>query len=419
MSRAARAGAVLVAALLVVLLGAPARAHARAPDCPAAVSAPSAIVMEVSTGTVVCARAPDRRRPIASTTKLMTALLTLERARLSATFIAADYRPLAIESQIGLLPGERMKVRDLLRGLLVESANDAAVTLADGISRSTRAFVKAMNARARALGLRNTHYANPIGLDAPGNWSSARDLVLLATVLRTNPVFKAIVDLPRVTLRSGARPRTFLNRNDLVRRFDWVNGVKTGHTRGAGYVLVGSAARHGVQVVSAVLATTSEAARDADTLLLLRRALGRFRAVRSVVEGRSFAAVPVKTGDGDGAPGGRLRLLATRTVRRVVPIGEPGSVRLRVVAPRDVQGPIRRGRRLGRVEVRQGGRLVATVPLVAARRVAAPAPSGAGAGWVLPALVLIGLAAVAGSVLRTRRRRALRPEARHREAPAA
>jgi serine-type D-Ala-D-Ala carboxypeptidase (penicillin-binding protein 5/6) len=413
MSRAARVGAVLAGVLLAVMTGGGARAEAKAPDCPATVGAPSAIVMEVSTASVVCARAPDRRRPVASTTKLMTALLTLERVRLSATFPGSAYRPLPIESQIGLQPGERMRVADLLRALLVESANDAAATLAEGVSGSWRAFVRAMNARARALGLRNSHYANPIGLDEAGNYSSARDLVLLATVLRTNPFFKEVVDSPSVTLHSGAHPRSFVNRNDLVRRFPWVNGVKTGHTRGAGYVLVGSGERHGVQVVSAVLGAPSEAARDADTLVLLRRALRRFRRVRSVVAGRALAAVPVREGDG-----ARLRLLATRTVRRVVPVGRPGAVRLRVVAPRSVAGPIRRGRRLGRVEVRQGGRLVATVALAAARRVPAPARGGGPGPALVAAGVLLVVAAGAASVLVTRRRRALRLAARHREAPA-
>jgi D-alanyl-D-alanine carboxypeptidase (penicillin-binding protein 5/6) len=413
MSAAARAGAAALAAVAMVLAAGATRAEARAPRCPPSVGAASAIVMEVSTGTVVCARAPDRRRAIASTTKLMTALLTLERARLAATFPASSYRPLAIESQIGLQPGERMKVADLLRALLVESANDAAMALAEGVSGSRRAFVRAMNVRARALGLRNTHYANPIGLDEAGNYSSARDLAVLATVLRTNRFFKNVVDSPSVTLRSGSRPRTLLNRNSLVRRYAWVNGVKTGHTRGAGYVLVGSASRKGVQVVSAVLGAASEAARDGDTLVLLRRALRRFRRVRSVIEGRPLAAIPIR-----GADGARLRLLATRTVRRVVPAGDPGAVRLRVVAPRQVVGPVRRGRRLGRVEVRQGGRLVAAVPLVAARRVARPQTGGGATTWLLALMVLLAVAALAGSVLVTRRRRGLRPEARHREAPA-
>ena len=161
-----------------------------------------------------------------------------------------------------------MKVPDLLRGLLVESGNDAAVTLAEGVSGSRKAFVRQMNRRARQLGLENTHFANPIGLDQEGNYSSARDLVTLATVLRTNRFFKRSWTRRATTLKSGVRERTFANRNRLVARYEFVNGVKTGHTRGAGYVLVGSASRNGIQLVSAVLGTPSEAARDADTMAL-------------------------------------------------------------------------------------------------------------------------------------------------------
>ena len=202
----------LAARLLLVLaaLAASAAVAARpaaaaAPACPASDLAPSAIVIEVSTGTVACERDADARRSIASTTKLMTALLTLERAKLSDTFTAARYFAAGPESKIGLDPGERMSVRDLLRGLLVESGNDAAVTLAEGVSGSRRAFVRAMNRRAAQLELRNTHYANPIGLDEVGNYSSARDLVRLAIALRTNPFFRTTVDRPTVTLTSGNR----------------------------------------------------------------------------------------------------------------------------------------------------------------------------------------------------------------------
>ena len=180
---------------------------------------------------------------IGSTTKLMTALVTLENAKLSQTFTASDYRPLPIESQIRLLPGERMKVSDLMRGLLLESGNDAAVTLAEGVSGSRKKFVREMNRRARGLELKNTHFANEIGLDEEGNYSSARDLVTLAKVLRTNAFFKKVVDTPVGTLKSGDHERTFRNRNKLVSRYSWVNGVKTGHTRGAGYVLVGSGSK--------------------------------------------------------------------------------------------------------------------------------------------------------------------------------
>lgn len=400
-----------------VSLAAPAAASAaRTPDCPGAVGAPSAIVLEVSTGSVACARAPDRRRPVGSTTKLMTALLTLERAKLSDTFTAARYRALPVESKIGLLPGERMKVSDLMRGLLVESGNDAAATLAQGVSGGQKAFVRAMNLRARRLGLKNTHYENPIGLDDAANYSSARDLVTLATVLRTNPFFKKVVDSPSVTLKTGDHPRTFANRNLLVRRYPYVNGVKTGHTTGAGYVLVGSASRHGIQLVSAVLDEPSEQARDVDTIALFDYAYKRFQRIRAVVKGHVFATVPIRL-----RQGATLNLVAGRTLRRVVLRGHRKAVRLAVHAPDTVAGPIRAGDHLGRVEVTQNGRHVATIPLVAASTVPAAGIAQRTKNWAARPLVLVLLVLAVGSatLLLERRRRMGQRRRPSREARAA
>jgi serine-type D-Ala-D-Ala carboxypeptidase (penicillin-binding protein 5/6) len=407
--------ALLVAA--AVSLAAPAAAQAaRTPDCPSSVGAPNAIVLEVSTGSVACARAPDRRRPVGSTTKLMTALLTLERAKLSDTFTAARYRPLPVESKIGLVPGERMTVADLMRGLLVESGNDAAATLAEGVSGSQRAFVRAMNLRARQLGLKNTHYENPIGLDDAANYSSARDLVTLATVLRTNRFFKRVVNSPSVTLRSGIRPRTFNNRNLLVRRYPYVNGVKTGHTNGAGYVLVGSASRHGMQLISAVLDEPSEQARDVDTIALFDLAYKRFQRIRAVVKGHVFATVPIRL-----RAGATLDLVAGRTLRRIVLRGHRKDVKLAVHAPDSVEGPIRTGDHLGRIVVSQNGRHVATVPLVAASSVPAAGIAQRTKTWAARPLVLVAvvLAVLSATLLLERRRRVGQRRRPSREARAA
>jgi D-alanyl-D-alanine carboxypeptidase (penicillin-binding protein 5/6) len=401
------------AATLAFVPAAP--AHAKTPACPDGVHAPSAIVVEVSTGTVACARAADRRRPVGSATKLMTALLALERAKLSDVFTASGYRPAPIESKIGLSPGERMKVSDLLRGLLAESGNDAAATLAKGIGGSQRNFVRLMNQRARRLGLSNTHYENPIGLDAEGNYSSARDLVTLATIDRTNTFFKKVVDSPSVDLKTGDHPRRFANRNRLVVKHPFVNGVKTGHTGQAGYVLVGSASRNGIQLVSAVLDAPSEDARDADTMALYAWAFDRFQRIRATVKGDAMASVPIRF-----RQGAELKLVAARTVRRIVPRGRREAVSVRVFAPDEVSGPIRSGKRLGRAEVRQGGRLVATVPLIAGAAVpsadiAQRTKSWAGRPWVLVG----GLAAIVGTFLLARRRRLRSTPRPSREARAA
>jgi D-alanyl-D-alanine carboxypeptidase (penicillin-binding protein 5/6) len=354
------------------------------------------IVIEVSTGAVACSRDADQRRSIASTTKLMTALLTLERAKLTDTFKAARYFPAPAESKIGLVPGERMRVRDLMRGLLVESANDAAVTLAEGVAGSRNAFVRAMNRRAEQLKLTNTHYANPIGLDERGNYSTARDLVHLAVILRTNPFFRTTTDRPVVHLTTGSHPRTFNNRNDLVRTHRWINGVKSGHTSQAGYVLVGAGRLGHVQLVSAVLGTPSVAARDDATLALLHFGRTQFQRITAVKRGEEMTRVPIRY-----RRGAELRLVAQRTVMRVVPRGHRGDVTHRIVGrPADVTGPIMAGQSFGAIEILQAGRVVARVPMVAASTVPrADFAQKAKAWFTSPLPLILAFAVLAGTFL--------------------
>jgi D-alanyl-D-alanine carboxypeptidase (penicillin-binding protein 5/6) len=349
-------------------------AAAAAPVCPA-VTAPSTIVVLAPTGEVACARRPDQVRPIASATKLMTALLALETfdGKMSNLIPAARYRALPVESKINLRAGERLTVADLLRGLLLESANDAAVTLAEGVAGTRPAFVRQMNRRAAALGLTNTQYANPIGLDAPGNHSTARDLAALTLKLREFVFFRKTVDRSVSTLESGDRVRTIANRNVLVRnpRFPWINGVKTGHTGGAGYVLVGSGRRNHVQLVSVVLGANSEAARSQDTLTILRSGFRRFVRVQPVRRGQRFTSVPIRFGRGAALP-----LVAPRTFRKVVLRSESTGWRKVVEGvPAEVEGPIRRGARLATLVLMRGSDRIATMPLVASADVPAASVS--------------------------------------------
>ena len=254
-----------VIGLLVLLVAWAAPAAAAPPPTPE-LSAKSAIVINAANGEVLYAQAAHRKRAIASTTKLMTALLTLDSVSLRDQFAAPVYRASPAEVTIGLQPGERMTVRDLMRALLLPSANDAAATLAQGVAGSRARFVRMMNRRARQLGLSDTHYSNPVGLDVGRNYSSAADLVTLARRLRRDAFFRHTTNLVQARLRSGNHPRTVVNRDDLVAKYRFINGVKTGHTNKAGYVLVGSGTKNGVTVISAVLGDPTEGARDADTL---------------------------------------------------------------------------------------------------------------------------------------------------------
>jgi serine-type D-Ala-D-Ala carboxypeptidase (penicillin-binding protein 5/6) len=397
-----RARVIAAAAAAGAALAAPASAQAR--DCPASLQAPSAIVLEVSTGDVACERAADAERPVGSTVKLMTALITLERADLDATFRAPDYHAAPAESLVGLQPGERMKVRDLLRGMLITSGNDAAETLARGVAGSERAFVRLMNERARQLGLEHTHYANPIGLDAPGAYSSARDLVELARFLRSKPFFRRTVKEAAIRLESGAMPRSFNNRNTLVRNVPWVNGVKTGHTSQAGQVLVGSGRQRGIQVISAVLGEPSTAARDADTVRLLRYGMDRFQRISAAPAGTHVGvSVPIRY-----RRGAELELVVgPNGERTVVPKHRRDLVTIRARRfPSQVSGPIPSGRPLGDADVLQDGRKIATVPLVASGEVPAAGLAQRTKSWfTTPLGVILAFAVLSATVLLARSRR--------------
>ena len=289
----------------------------------------------------------------------MTALLTLERTRPREVFKAADYDAAPVESQIGLRPGERMRVSDLFEALMLESANDAAETLAEGISGSRARFVGQMNERAAQLGLNDTGYANPIGLDDPDNYSTASDLAVLAFDLMQRRRFARVVDLPVAELESGSRPRVVDNRNSLIAAYPFVNGVKTGHTSQAGYVLIGSGrSRNGGSVISVVMGEPSEAARDADTIKLLRWGLSRFRRVRVVDPRRPLARADIEYYDE------RAELVPQRGV--VLTLRDGQRVRRRVRSPDEVSGPLPKGERLGSVTVLVDGERVRRVPLVAA-----------------------------------------------------
>jgi D-alanyl-D-alanine carboxypeptidase (penicillin-binding protein 5/6) len=336
--------------------------------------------------------------------KLMTALLTLERADLSDTFKAADYRPAPAESKIGLMPGERMSVRDLLRGLLIASGNDAAMTLATGVAGNERAFVRLMNRRARELGLDHTHYENPIGLDAPGAYSSARDLAKLALFLRTKPFFRRTVKQDTVTLTTGAMPRTLANRNTLIGAVPWVNGVKTGHTQQASEVLVGSGRKRGIQVISAVLHERDKATRNADTVRLLSFGIGQFQRITAARPGTSVGVrVPIRY-----RRGAELDLvIGPNGERTVVPRGQRNSVTIRAIKyPSRVQGPIPYGTRLGVAEVLQDGRRIATVPLIGNAEVPDAGLAQRTKSWFTrPIGVVLAFTVLSATVLVARRRR--------------
>jgi D-alanyl-D-alanine carboxypeptidase (penicillin-binding protein 5/6) len=334
----------------------------------------------------------------------MTALVTLEQADLDDTFTAPAYHGLAAESTLGLEPGERMKVRDLLKALLLESANDAAETLAQGVAGSEKDFVDLMNRKAEDLGLDHTRYANPIGLDDPDNYSTARDLATLAARAMEDEDFAEIVGMPSATLETGDHPRTVTNRNELVST-KLVDGVKTGYTIDAGNVLVGSGTSHGVHVISAVLGEATEDGRDRDTLALLQYGKRAYERYEAVAPGQELAKAGIRGADG------QVPLVARKGVTITIGDGDEGAVDVRVSAPSVLEGPLADGTRIGGAKVLYHGDEAGKVTLETGAAVPAPALSvraqgfiERNLGWMVLAVAAI-VALVAVVRLRSRRKR--------------
>ena len=214
---------------------------------------PSAIAVDAETGRVFIGNQPDRRMPVASLVKIMTALLVLEHGDLSATVVVSRRAASTPPVSIGLRPGQRISVRALLYGMLLRSGNDAAMALAEHVSGSMSSFVTLMNERANQLGLSHTRFADPAGLDDRG-YGTARDLATLTRAALQVPAFTAIVNTDRFVLRDGRRRARTLWNIDLFRgQYQGAFGVKTGFTTRAGQCLVAAARRNDRTLIAVVL----------------------------------------------------------------------------------------------------------------------------------------------------------------------
>ncbi len=343
---------------LLVLLAFPATGLAKGPP----IEARSWALIDARSGDVLVSHAGARELPVASTTKLMTAYVALHELPLDRIVRAAPYEAEYGESLLGLRPGQRISVRDLLYGLILRSGNDAAYDLALSAAGSVPRFVKEMNRYAAALGLSHTHYANPIGLDQKGNYSSAGDLATLTRRLLAIPAFAKIAAARSAVLRSVRPRRRIETINELLNMAPWVTGVKTGHTFGALYVLVGSGQRAGVKLISAAVGAPTDEDRFSDNLELLEYGFSQYRRRVPIQAGTALARPSIRYS------GGELPLRAARTVAVGLRAEQRLSVEIR--APSEVEGPIDHGENLGRASVYVDGALAASVPLRAGHAVA-------------------------------------------------
>jgi len=347
----------LVAAALVAACLLAGSAGAAAPN----VDARAWLVENPLTGEILDQHADRYRVPIASITKLMTVIVALQHLKLSDV-VSVDPRAAAVgQESIYLEPDQQITVADLVRAAMIQSANDAADALALATAPSFPAFAQLMNAQAVSLGLTDSHFVRPDGLDAPGEYSSARDVTKLAIAAMAIPAVRSAVSMVTATLADGRVLHTW---NDLLGVVPGVFGVKTGHTDKALWGQVAAIRGDGTTIYATILGSPSRSRRNADLETLLAYGLSQYRQVDAVTTGRDYASVTLPYGR---AP---LTLIAAAPLQAVVRVGRPLAER--VIAPLSASLPIRRGQVLGHVEVWAHGRLLGSRALVASRTVAKP-----------------------------------------------
>ena len=348
----------VIATAVALLLCCAASANAAPPR----VESAAYVVENAANGEVLAQRRAYERVPIASITKLMTVLVALDHVRPDQIVTVRRAAAAVGESTINLRAGERMSVRDLVKGALIQSANDAADALADAAANGSAAtFVRWMNERAQRMGLRGTHFVRPDGLDASGAFSTGHDVVKLAQVAMHNEEIRSAVAEQYDVIAGGRRLHTW---DDLLGRFPGLIGVKTGHTQAAGWCQVAAVRRPGYTLYAVVLGDPTRSVRNDDLTALLSWGVSRYRTA-TVVDGSTVYAQAHP--DWGRSP---VDLVATRQLVHVYRVDRPLVVR--AMAARAVALPIRRGQVLGEVQVWAGRRLLGTRPLVATRSVPRP-----------------------------------------------
>lgn len=336
---------------------------------PPSIDARAYMLVNPDTGEVLVQRAPDRPLPMASTTKMMTAIVVMENARLGDDVVVPGAAAAPGGSSSGLVPGERLTVRNLLTGLMIGSGNDASVALAVHVGGTQQGFVDLMNDEAASMGLQNTRFANPHGLDSPGHYSTVRELVTMGERTFEYPLLRQIVAKRAATIPGpdGRGTRKLESENDLLAIDREADGIKTGHTAGAGYSLVAHARRRstGVQLYAAMIGSPSRSRRARDARRLLDWGFAQYVRVVPLPEGRIQVRVPVRD-----RPGVTVGLTVDKPLATTIRVGR--TLRRSLVAPVELEGPLAAGSPVGEVSIKDGPRVIGTRKLVVAEPVDGP-----------------------------------------------
>lgn len=330
----------------------------------------AAVLIDEDSGTVLYEKNADERRPVASITKVMTLLLTFE-ALQAGKISLTDIVPVSEHayhmggSQIWLEPGEQLTLQEMLKAVCISSANDAAVAVAEFVAGSEPAFVDAMNARAAALGMTATHFANACGLDEEGHLSSARDVAVMSReMLLHHPEVREYCTVWMDTLRGGKTQ--LVNTNKLLKSYPGITGLKTGTTGKAGVCITASAERDGLRLIAVVLGAASGKERFEAAKTLLDYGFAHYDSAEVALPDDAPEELPVKRGTAE-----TTALDYAAPERLLVPKGEGRDLQTKILLPDALQAPVQQGSPVGSWQLLRGETVLQELPICAAQDVQA------------------------------------------------
>ena len=330
----------------------------------------AAVLIDEDSGTVLYEKNADERRPVASITKVMTLLLTfeaLQAGKISLTDIVpvSEHASHMGGSQIWLEPGEQLTLQEMLKAICISSANDAAVAVAEFVAGSEPAFVDAMNARAAALGMTATHFANACGLDEEGHLSSARDVAVMSReMLLHHPEVREYCTVWMDTLRGGKTQ--LVNTNKLLKSYPGITGLKTGTTGKAGVCITASAERDGLRLIAVVLGAASGKERFDAAKTLLDYGFAHYDSAEVTLPDDAPEELPVQRGTAETAA-----LDYAAPERLLVPKGEGSDLQTKILLPDALQAPVQQGSSVGSWQLLRGETVLQELPICAAQDVQA------------------------------------------------
>jgi len=331
------------------------------------VDSPSAIIIDAASGRVLFEKNADERRAPASLTKIMTLTLVFEALRdgkikydtpVTASPEACGYGG----TQIWLKPGETFKLEDLIKAIAIGSANDAAVAVAEQIGGSIQGFADLMNDKAKQLGMTNTHFANPHGLDQDGHYTTARDMATLARYAVTVPDLLKYTAMWQDYIRDGKS--WLVNTNRMVRHYSGCDGLKTGKTNDSGFCVVATAKRDNARYIAVVMGSATSEVRFNDAARLLNTAFSLFKAVPVAHKGDVIRPVPVRRGRAE-----EVQAVVPEDFVVTVERGAEKGLEQTITLADQLFAPVAAGQKIGEIVVKLKGQEIARAPVVAAQAV--------------------------------------------------